>query len=223
MFQARHGPDNDLIGQFSLRVNSADGLPQLLDAGVKRIDDLYGEALHEGRLQTDAGLSPTPPGMPRPQVTDTPDADDAADLPVVSEGSVAVQIQFDTPGAGAVAAGEAAVRGIPGVDSAVTTSLALGGVSIMRVSYAGSADALKAALVARGYQVFDSGHDAAHPPRAAAAAARPVRRRYDGGVARWTRSRCRSPGRRARATGSSSSRRPMRVPPTRWSIGAPGR
>jgi len=40
-FQARHGPDNLLIGSLALRVNNAAGLPALLDAGVKRLDDMY--------------------------------------------------------------------------------------------------------------------------------------------------------------------------------------
>jgi len=43
------------------------------------------------------------------------------------------------------------------VKSAATSSLALGGVSVMQVSFDGTADALKAALQARGYQVSGSG------------------------------------------------------------------
>ena len=43
------------------------------------------------------------------------------------------------------------------MSSATTSSLALGGVSVMTVGYAGPADALKAALEARGWQVVGSG------------------------------------------------------------------
>ena len=60
VFQARHGPDNELIGGFSLRVNSSDGIPQLLDAGVKRLDELYSRALSTGLLSRDPALSPPP-------------------------------------------------------------------------------------------------------------------------------------------------------------------
>ena len=42
---------------------------------------------------------------------------------------------------------------VPGVSSASTTSLALGGVSLMRVTYNGSQAGLRAALEARGWQV----------------------------------------------------------------------
>lgn len=42
VFQARHGPDNQLLGSFTLRVGTAAGLPQLLDAGVTRMDGQVG-------------------------------------------------------------------------------------------------------------------------------------------------------------------------------------
>ena len=70
---------------------------------------------------------------------------------------ISVIVQFDTPAATAVSSTEAALRAIPGVRSAATTSLALGGVSLMRVAYDGDPAALKTALEARGYQVFGSG------------------------------------------------------------------
>ena len=72
-------------------------------------------------------------------------------------GEVQVTVQFDTPNAGALAATEAAVRGVPGVRSATTTSLALGGVSLMRVLYDGDPGALIGALQARGFQVSGAG------------------------------------------------------------------
>jgi hypothetical protein len=45
------------------------------------------------------------------------------------------------------------MRGVPGVRTATTTSLALGGVSVMRVGFDGDQAALRAALEARGWQV----------------------------------------------------------------------
>jgi hypothetical protein len=74
---------------------------------------------------------------------------------VVSEGGSWVQI--DTPDAAALNAAEALLRSLPGVRSVATTSLALGGVSVMRVTVAGGPDALRAALVARGWRVETSG------------------------------------------------------------------
>ena len=57
-----------------------------------------------------------------------------------------------------VGAGEAAVRAVPGVRSAATSSLALGGTSVMQVSFEGTADALRAGLTARGFTVAVSGN-----------------------------------------------------------------
>ena len=84
--------------------------------------------------------------------------DDAGgDLAASGAAQSSVIIQFDTPSAAVVSAAEAAVRGVSGVRSAQTTSLALGGVSLMRVIVAGDPDQLRAGLEARGYQVFGSG------------------------------------------------------------------
>ena len=155
VFQARYGPDNRMLGSFTLRVGSAAGLPQLLDAGVKRLDDLYQQGLRDGRLSPDPTLRPPP--APAPIVTDAPvdTADPLAEGDAVATGqAIAVTIQFDTPTASAVANTELAIRAIPGVRTATTTSLALGGVSLLRVTFDGDAAALRAALEARGYQVL---------------------------------------------------------------------
>ena len=158
VFQARHGPDNDLLGGFSLRVGSAAGLPQLLDTGVQRIDALYQRALRDGRLTPDPSLSPPPDPNATPTPTPTPmGALDGivADLGPAAAGT-AVTVQYDTPGSSSVATTEALIRGIPGVRSAATTSLALGGVSLMRVVVEDPA-VFAAALQSRGYQVLGSG------------------------------------------------------------------
>lgn len=163
VFQARHGPDNQLIGSFTLRVGSAAGLPRLLDAGVTRMDGLFQQALRGGALGLDPTLSPPP--APEP-VVDPNDSDDAADGETLAEivgdtaaadAGIPLTIQFDTPGASAVANTEGLVRGIAGVRSASTTSLALGGLSLMRVVYDGDPEALRRALEVRGFQVTGSG------------------------------------------------------------------
>ena len=48
---------------------------------------------------------------------------------------------------------ELSVSRVDGVTSAITTSLALGGTSIMRVTFTGDAAALQSALQAQGWQV----------------------------------------------------------------------
>jgi hypothetical protein len=156
VFEARHGPDNELLTGFTLRVDSTDGVPQLLDTAVRRMDDAYQQALSSGLLRPDASLLPPP----SPEAIDdsTPDDDSiAGDEAVTSAATVTVSVQYDSPGSGAVSATEAVVRALPGVRSAVTTSLALGGTSVMRVEFEGDPEGLRAALDARGFQVFGSG------------------------------------------------------------------
>jgi hypothetical protein len=157
IFSAYHGPDRRYLGSFTLRINNSESLPKLLDEGVRRIDQLYVRALQAGMLVPDPSLVLEP---------ETPTAEDLAEdgLELPLEGAtaetgapvaslIAVSIQFDTPDVASVSAGEAAVRGVPGVRSAATTSLALGGVSVMRVSFEGDLATLRTALQARGYQV----------------------------------------------------------------------
>ena len=87
--------------------------------------------------------------------------EEASDLitddPALAPTTLALMIQYDTPDASAVNMAETAVRGVPGVANAATTSLALGGVSSMNVSYAGAPEGLRAALEARGWQVIGNG------------------------------------------------------------------
>lgn len=161
-FEARHGPDDRLLSQFSLRVANADALPVLLDAGVKRIDDTYQAALSSGMLYGDSGLAfvapvvtPTPTATPTGVVPidlgiDTPEA-------VAARGGSVVTVQVDTPNAGSVTATESALQAVPGVRSAITTSLAIGGVSVVRVAYDGDPAVLRAALEARGWSVGANG------------------------------------------------------------------
>ena len=159
-FAARYGPDNELLGSFSLRANNEAAIPKMLDEAISRLNDIYARALMDGRLRTDPSLV-----IEQPVSAVETDLGDATDIPletseaapVSSVGVASYAIQFDTPDVGSVGQGEAQVRSIPGVKSAATSSLALGGVSVMQVSFDGSADALKAALQAKGYQVTGSG------------------------------------------------------------------
>ncbi|KXU29353.1 hypothetical protein A0J57_20470 [Sphingobium sp. 22B] len=159
-FTARYGPDNFLIGSFSLRASNDSAIPQMLDQATQRIDQLYTQALNDGRLRPDPSLIIEEPVDPNAL-----EIENAADLPVetldmptpaATTGSYA--IQFDTPDVGSVAQGEAAVRSIAGVRSAATSSLALGGTSVMQVSFDGTVDMLRAALGAKGYNVAVSGN-----------------------------------------------------------------
>ncbi|PXW76091.1 hypothetical protein C7451_106257 [Blastomonas natatoria] len=153
-FAARFGPDSRLLGSFSLRARNSDGLGAMLDEGIKRLDRIYAGAVRSGELRPDSSLIIE---KPVEIVEEALDDTLAEDMPVESGGLSAaaqiISIQFDTPDVAAVQAGERMVRGIPGVISASTASLALGGTSVMQVNTQVDIDALRGALEARGYRV----------------------------------------------------------------------
>lgn len=153
-FVARHGPDGRVIEQFSLRVSNGEALPQMLDEGVRRIDAAYVRALQDGRLRADPSLVIEEPMEPE-ELDDLGNASVADDIAPVDGAAYIVQV--DTPDAATLGAAETALRGLPGVRASNTTSLALGGVSVMRVAFNGDITALNTALTARGWQVEDIG------------------------------------------------------------------
>ncbi|HEU0135431.1 MAG TPA: heavy-metal-associated domain-containing protein, partial [Allosphingosinicella sp.] len=166
-FIARHGPDNRVLGQFRLRVENSAAIPKLLDEGVRRLDALYAQALAAGELHTDPTLA-MPEAAPVEDLieeaapataTAAPAPSTAAPLaPMPGAASVtAVTVQVATPDAGAVSRAELAVSRVPGVSSAITTALAVGGTSTMKVRYSGDPAALAAALQAQGWSVSGSG------------------------------------------------------------------
>ncbi len=156
-FTARHGPDNRTIGGFTLRAATSDALPTMMDEGVRRMDQLYTEALAAGQLAPDPSLiAPAEPDAALLNEADIPVIEDNAMAPAAS-GSTVVTIQFASPDAASITAAEGAVRAVPGVTAASTSSLAIGGTSVMRVAFSGDAAALRAALEARGYRVEEAG------------------------------------------------------------------
>ncbi|HVI98640.1 MAG TPA: heavy-metal-associated domain-containing protein [Sphingomonas sp.] len=179
VFEARFGPDNRRIARFTLRVENADGVPALMDAGVQRIDQAYQNALRGGILRVDPSLAYIPP----PEEEQAPDeglGEDIIEMAPAPVAGASFNVQFDSPSAAAISATEAAMRAVPGVGSAATTSLALGGVSVMQVTFAGDVNSLRAALEARGWQVAVGGTTlrirrpaapAAPPPQPAAGGA----------------------------------------------------
>ncbi|MBS90283.1 MAG: heavy-metal-associated domain-containing protein [Sphingobium sp.] len=160
-FTARYGPDNSLIGSVTLRASNASGVAQMLDEGARRIDEMYIRALNDGRLRPDPSLiieEPVDPdALAIENATDTVIETDDLPTAASTSGTSSFAIQFDTPDVGSISAGESAVRAIPGVRSASTSSLALGGTSVMQVSFDGTVDMLRNGLQARGYTVSVSG------------------------------------------------------------------
>ena len=164
VFTARHGPDNRVLGQFTLRVENSALVPRLLDEGVRGLDLLYTRALAAGQLTPDPSLIvPEPPLVEEieEEAEETRIEETARPLPppgTTPVGAVTVvRIEVDTPDQAAIGRAELAVSRVPGVTSAFTTNPSVGGTSAMRVSYMGEPGALAAALVSQGWRVSGSG------------------------------------------------------------------
>lgn len=167
-FTARYGPDNTFLGSFTLTANDEAGLPKMLSEAVVRLDQLYGQALEEGQLKPDTSLNmqaQMDPGLaaliaagqaPQQAAPSAAPTVEASATPTPTAAPVETRtftVQFASPDAGAVDAALGAVRSAPGVKGASTTSLAMGGTSVMRVTYEGDIDTLAAALRGRGWRV----------------------------------------------------------------------
>jgi hypothetical protein len=154
IFTARYGPDNAYIGRFQLSARNSAEIPAMLNEGIRRLDMLYAQALQAGLLRPDPTLIIVQPPLPLP-----PPAPTETTLPeemgaqVATIATTSFNVQVSTPDAGAVQQAEVSVSRASGVTSAITTSLALGGTSLMRVSFNGDAAAFQAALQAQGWQV----------------------------------------------------------------------
>lgn len=155
LFTAYHGPDKEVIGRFALRAGNSASIPSMMAEGVRRIDAIYTRALAEGRLARDPSLN-----IPEPEIIEPPEEEPVDDVvettrpapvPVQTGAASAFSIQVATPTADSVGQAELAVSRVNGVTSALTTSLALGGTSVMRVTYVGDAAALAAAMQAQGW------------------------------------------------------------------------
>ncbi|MFM2301840.1 MAG: hypothetical protein RLZZ84_1576 [Pseudomonadota bacterium] len=163
-FTARYGPDNTYLDSFTLTANDEAGVGAMLEQAVARLDQIYAKALADGLLKPDATLNVRPQIDPAlaALIAQGQLADQQADQAGAAEGAAApavpivvntFTVQFASPDGAAVDAALGAVRGAPGVQGAATTSLAVGGTSVMRVTYAGELAVLADALRARGWRV----------------------------------------------------------------------
>jgi hypothetical protein len=177
-FTARSGPDNRFLGGFTLRASGPAQLPAMMNQAVRRLNTIYTSALARGLLTPDPTLALgefelTPEIQALIEASQRRDAAERArraaaaaatapDLaPPVSATTVApdaqtiatFNVQVATPDAAAFDAALAGLRGAPGVRQVATSSLAVGGTSVLRVSFAGDLAGLAAALRAAGWQV----------------------------------------------------------------------
>ena len=143
-FIARHGPDNEIVGGFTLTAKNGDGIPAMLAEGAQRIDALYAQALAAGRLTRDPSLNmPPPPVLPTlPEVKAAP-----------VEQVTAIQVQVTGKNVNFYNFAMAHLRTIGGVQSATPQQINPGGTSYILVQYKGAVGQLAAALAGRGWLV----------------------------------------------------------------------
>ncbi len=169
IFTARFGPDNTYLDSFTLTAKDEDGVPAMLDQALVRFDRIYADALIRGVLKPDPTLVEDQRSIDLllAKLNATLQQEEAgaalassAEGPAQSQAAAQAQqaastfvIQFSSPDARAVDTALSAVRGLPGVQAAATSSIAIGGTSVMRVTSAGDIESLAAALRTRGWQV----------------------------------------------------------------------
>jgi hypothetical protein len=170
-FTARYGPDSTYIDSFTLVAKDEKDVPRMLNEALVRIDQIYAGALYRGLLRPDPTLvadqSAFQAALRKLQAAAAKEAAEAGPPPaaIPSPGTApgtaptaaatvsSYVVQFASPDAAAVDAALASARGVPGVQGAATTSIAIGGTSVMRVTATGSLEELASALRARGWQV----------------------------------------------------------------------
>jgi len=177
-FIARYGPNQRYLGEFTLRAAGPAELPQMLTQAVRQMNAIYTRALANGQLTPDptlalgefelspeiqaliaAGQRREAEERARAAAERQRSAAESSPAPaepvVVAEPQsvAAYNVQVATPDAAAFDAALAGLRGAPGVRSVATSSLAVGGTSVLRVSFGGELAALAEALRARGWQV----------------------------------------------------------------------
>ena len=148
-FIARHGPDGEIVGGFTLTAQSGDQIPAMMAQGVQRMDALFTEALAAGRLQRDESLNLPPPPLPELPVVEAP----------VTQVNVsnAYQVQVTGKNVNFYNFAMAHLRTLAGVDSATPQQINPGGTSYILVRYRGDITQLAAALRSRGWIVESSG------------------------------------------------------------------
>ena len=147
-FIARHGPDHEIIGGFTLIAQSGEKVDDMLALGVRRMDALFAEALAAGRLQRDPSLDLPPPPIEELPEEETEEAGPSGN---------AFQVQVTGRDVTVYNFAMAHLRTMSGIASASPQQINPGGTSYILVNYSGGISDLAAALGARGWAVEVSG------------------------------------------------------------------
>lgn len=152
-FIARHGPDMEIVGGFTLTAPNSEAIPAMMDQGAQRIDQLFAQALAAGQLARDPSLDlPPPPVLPE-EIIDAPQASDGPATPAANS----YQVQISGRDVIVYNFAMAHLRTTGGVTSVTPQQINPGGTSYVLVTYSGDIGQLAAALSARGWVVEHGG------------------------------------------------------------------
>jgi hypothetical protein len=143
-FIARHGPDNEVVGGFTLTAPNSEAIPAMMAEGARRIDALFAQALAAGELSRDPSLN-----LPPPPVQVMPVQAPPKPVNVVN----AYQVQVTGSDVNVYNFAMAHLRTLPGIDSATPQQINMAGTSYVLVAYHGTIAQLASALSARGWIV----------------------------------------------------------------------
>ncbi len=147
-FVGRHGPDGEILGGFELQAKDSSDIPRMMAEGVSRMDALFTLALANGRLHRDSSLITVEPPPPVEEMVEPVKAVIAPQI---------VQLQILTRDEAGLSSAFAVIRGIAGVDAVSPRNTALGGWSILLVTYRGESSALANAMSAHGWTISNVG------------------------------------------------------------------
>jgi hypothetical protein len=148
-FIGRHGPDNEIIGGFTLTAPNSEAIPTMMTEGVRRMDEIFAAAYAAGRLIRDPTLDiPEPPPLPEEEVVEETKAPPQSGP---QQAAAAFQVQIRVNNVNAYNFAMAHLRTLPGIEELIPQSINPTATSYVLVSYRGSAAALVAALGARGW------------------------------------------------------------------------
>jgi hypothetical protein len=142
-FIARHGPDNKVVGGFTLRAADSADMMRMMREGVARMDRLFAAAHAAGALQRDPTLN-----IPEPPPVQEED---------LAPETTAYQVLIYSPDAQTYNFAFATLKVMPGVQSVSAISINIGGVSTASATVRGDIGPARAAMAGRGWTVDVSG------------------------------------------------------------------
>jgi hypothetical protein len=156
-FVGRHGPDGEIVGGFTLTATNSEEMPRMMGEGVRRMDEIFANALAAGMLVRDPSLDlPPPPPVPE-EIVEEPTRPTTT---TQQAGPAANSFQVQISSGGDVTVynfAMAHLRTLGGIESASPQQINPGGTSYVLVSYRGDIGSLAAALGARGWVVEQAG------------------------------------------------------------------